>query len=235
MRYTVCLEEMEGRWVAHVPALWGCFASADECEAAQALAPQAIRDYLSWRQAHGDESVPLVPSEPPLQIAVDEIIREWLHPTDPDGYVVNAFFAADVAPLAAEDISQAQRLLEWSRADLLEAANGLTPDVLKQPVEGEWSIGGILNHTSRAEWWYLTRLGLAPPADHEPGTWRERLDMARARLMDVLPQLLGVARVEVHVGEVWSPRKMLRRALWHERDHTHHILQFRARLGMKAD
>lgn len=26
-------------------------------------------------------------------------------------------------------------------------------------------------------------------------------------------------------GEFWSPRKLLRRAIWHERDHTNHILQ----------
>jgi hypothetical protein len=24
-------------------------------------------------------------------------------------------------------------------------------------------------------------------------------------------------------GEFWSPRKLLRRAVWHERDHTGHI------------
>jgi hypothetical protein len=24
-------------------------------------------------------------------------------------------------------------------------------------------------------------------------------------------------------GEMWSPRKVLRRAVWHERDHTEHI------------
>jgi hypothetical protein len=24
-------------------------------------------------------------------------------------------------------------------------------------------------------------------------------------------------------GEFWSPRKLLRRAVWHERDHTEHI------------
>jgi hypothetical protein len=24
-------------------------------------------------------------------------------------------------------------------------------------------------------------------------------------------------------GELWSPRKVLRRALWHERDHTDHL------------
>ena len=227
-RFTVCLEEMEGRWIAHVPALWGCFASADDRETAQSLAPQAIRDYLNWRQAHGDRSVTPADS---IDIRVDEIVREWLHPTDPDGYAINAFFAADVAPLAADDVDQARRLLEWSHADLFGAVDGLTPDGLNKSVEGEWSIGRILNHVSRAEWWYLTRLGLAPPAEQEPDTWRERLDMARARLLEVLPQLVGVARVEVHVGEVWSPRKLLRRALWHERDHTQHILQFRARLG----
>ena len=28
-------------------------------------------------------------------------------------------------------------------------------------------------------------------------------------------------------GEFWSPRKLLRRAVWHERDHTVHIRKLR--------
>jgi len=228
MRYALCLEEMEGRWIAHVPALPGCFASARDRESARSLAPAAIRDYLTWRQAHGDP--PTIAD--PLEIAVDEVVREWVHPADPD-YVVNAFFAADVPPLAARDIDEALRLLAWSRAGLLAAVEGLTPESMNQPVEGEWSIAGILNHTARAEWWYLDRLGLAGFAREDlPIGWRERLDRVRVRLIEVLPQLEGIARVETAIGENWSPRKMMRRALWHERDHTQHIHQFRARLGV---
>ena len=35
--------------------------------------------------------------------------------------------------------------------------------------------------------------------------------------MDGVKQVIGVD------GEFWSPRKVLRRALWHERDHMEHI------------
>jgi hypothetical protein len=31
-------------------------------------------------------------------------------------------------------------------------------------------------------------------------------------------------------GETWSARKVLRRSLWHRRDHTAHIAKLRARL-----
>jgi len=45
----------------------------------------------------------------------------------------------------------------------------------------------------------------------------------RARLLEVLPSLVGVEQVVGRRGELWSPRKLLRRALWHERDHAEHI------------
>jgi len=227
MRYDMCLEEMERRWIAHVPALLGCYASADDREAALALIPQAIRDYCAWRRAHGDASISL---DPAIDVAVDEIVREWLHPAE-SGADVNAFFTVDAPALTAQDIDLALRLLDWGRADLLQAVHDLDPDVMSRPVEGEWNIVGILNHTGRSEWWYLDRLELAPTQD-DPGQWRARLEMARTRLLEVLPRLEGVARIEAKRGETWSPRKMLRRALWHERDHTQHILQFRERLGV---
>ena len=122
MRYALCLEEMEGRWIAHAPALPGCFASADARDAAQALAPQAIRDYLGWRQAHGDRSVS---PDASIETHVDEVSREWALPDNPD-YVVNAFFAADVLPLTAPEIPTLRQLFEWSRADLLASLEGLS-------------------------------------------------------------------------------------------------------------
>jgi hypothetical protein len=47
----------------------------------------------------------------------------------------------------------------------------------------------------------------------------------RTRLAEALPNLEGMSKVVGKDGEFWSPRKVVRRALWHERDHTFHILK----------
>ena len=39
MPYVVCAEEMDGRWIAHVPDLPGCFTSHSERDLAIAAAP----------------------------------------------------------------------------------------------------------------------------------------------------------------------------------------------------
>jgi len=226
MPHLVSLEQVEGRWVAFVPALAGCFASAGTRDAALALLPEAVRSYLIWRRDKGDASV-ASDQEPTFEI--EEIVREWPDPAHPE-YIVSAFFAADAPPLTGQDISLGVRLLDWAYADLL-TAGALPADVLGEKVEGDWSVAGILTHCSHAEWWYLHRLGLAP-AQKEPSTWRERFTLAHQQLVTVLPTLEGVARIVLADCELWSPRKMLRRALWHERDHTAHIHQFRLRLGV---
>ena len=222
MPYQLCLEEMESRWIAHVPALPGCFASEADREAAVAKAPRAIVDYLAWLRAHG-EPVP----DGPVSAEVIEIHRAW-HST-PDNEV-NAFFAADRPPLAADEIAHALKLLEWTRADLLASVEGLSPDQLAREVENRWSIRGILNHTGRGELWYLDRLGLGLPRDGLPKDVFEQLETVRSHFRSTLSALAGEDRVSVADHEHWSPRKMLRRALWHERDHTNHVLQFRERL-----
>jgi hypothetical protein len=86
-----------------------------------------------------------------------------------------------------------------------------------------WSIDGILRHVGGAEWWYMDRLGLAIPREQVPDEPFERLEKVRAHLISVLPRLIGSAQVVGINGEIWSPRKLLRRAVWHERDHKAHI------------
>ncbi len=51
----------------------------------------------------------------------------------------------------------------------------------------------------------------------------ESLELVRAHFLGWLPKQEGVRRMIDEEGETWSPRKVLRRALWHERDHTEHI------------
>jgi hypothetical protein len=86
-----------------------------------------------------------------------------------------------------------------------------------------WSIAGILNHIGGAEWWYLDRLGLAFSRAEVPESPFDRLPKVRERLLEILPGLAGVKQVVGVAGEFWSPRKLLRRAIWHEYDHMDHI------------
>jgi predicted RNase H-like HicB family nuclease len=223
MLYRLNLEEMEGRWIAYVASLPGCFASADTFSAALALAPQAIADYLAWLHGHGEA---IAPHE--LATEMGELHRAWN--SGPD-YEVNAFFATDRAPLTSSEITRALRLLAWTRVDLLAAIEGISADDLVHEVEPGWSIRRILQHIGGSEWWYLDRLGLAFPKAEVPEDPFVRLERVRAHFRSVLPSLAGVDKLAAPEMELWSPRKMLRRALWHERDHTAHIRQFRRRLA----
>jgi len=222
MPYVVCAEEIERRWIAHVPDLPGCFASHPERETAISSIPKAVETYLEWCRRHG-----LRVSGFSGPMMVSEVVRAWRYEDD---YEVNAFFAADRPPLIPDEIARALRFLEWSHADLLASVAGLSPDDLAREIEEGWSIRRILQHVGGAEWWYLDRLGVAFPQAEVPEDAFVRLEKVRAHFRMVLPSLAGDARLAEPDHELWSPRKMLRRALWHERDHTDHILQFRRRL-----
>ena len=68
------------------------------------------------------------------------------------------------------------------------------------------------------------------PREDVPEDASARLEKVRSYFLTVVPTLVGDDRLAETEMETWSPRKMLRRALWHERDHTQHILQFRQKL-----
>jgi hypothetical protein len=48
--------------------------------------------------------------------------------------------------------------------------------------------------------------------------------VVRQRLIASLPELVGSTQVVGTGGEFWSPRKVVRRAIWHELDHIRHIM-----------
>lgn len=223
MPYTVCAEEMEGVWIAHAPDLPGCFASHLNREAAIGAIPRAVEDYQTWCRGHGLRISGL--SGPMI---VTEVIRAWNYE---DEYEVNAFFASDRPPLMKEELAELDRLLRATRADLEEALEGLTHDDLQVEFPDErWPILGILEHLANAEHWYFDRLGLAQPTGdlrHDP---LERIVSVRDHTLASLPLLVSRIGVVTVSGETWSARKVMRRTLWHERDHTAHILRLRQRL-----
>lgn len=209
-------------WVLNHP---GCFAHGANSDLAQGNLTAAAQNYLDWIAKH-DADPWLTPGD--FEMRVEETWEAYQINDEfelvEEGYEINAWFLHDWKPLTEEDIQRGLKMLAWSRADLLEMVRDLSHEDLKQRYpEERWNIAGILKHTGGAEWWYLDRLGLAFPRPEVPADAFERLEKVRDHLVKVLPDLVASRQVVGIDGEFWSPRKMLRRALWHEKDHTDHI------------
>ncbi len=221
MVYTLNLEHLDGRWYAHVAELPGAFSDGATVDEATRTAAQAIANHLVWSEADGDHG-------PRPMTTVAEIIRSWNYAPE---YEVNAFFATDRPPLTEGDVDEMRKLLYLARAELLDSFLGLNFEQLAlKPDADTWSVYEVLQHVSSAENWYLDRLGLA----HEPA-WEMkdtlgRVLLVRQHLLDVLPQLIGDERIAEWNGELWSPRKVVRRALWHELLHARDIKRIRGLL-----
>lgn len=211
----------------------GCFAYGQDAAEAERNMTQAAQDYTSWVRAHGmtwmNDGLP--------EIKVEEAFDAYRLSPDPDqipvpgaGALIESFFLCDGEPLNGTDIERSFKLLDWSRQDLLRVVKGLSDQQLNEEHPGErWSINGILLHVAHAEWWYQERVG-SPFPEHEddlPSDPPACLELVRAHFSSMLPKLEGVHQALDVEGEIWSPRKMLRRALWHERDHTQHIRKLR--------
>jgi hypothetical protein len=210
-------------WVLDHP---GCFSYGDNADQAIDILPDAIFNYAAWAQARGADWI----NVEQIELAIDEtfecypIDEKTFERVEKDGSMVESSFLHDWKPLTHLEIERALRILDWTRNDLLSIVGHLDPEKLAATHPGErWSIDGILRHIGGAEWWYMERLGRTFPESELPKAPRERLDKVRAALVELLPQLEGVNQVVGLEGELWSPRKVLRRAVWHERDHVDHI------------
>jgi hypothetical protein len=211
-------------WALDYP---GCYAYGKNADESLAHLPAAIRAYSNWISQFGDtwvrtENIDLDVSEVWNNYHINEQFDRI--PPNENAYLVDSWFQHDWKPLTGLDIERALKLLSWSRAALFDTIKGLEAEKLDQTYPGErWSINGILKHVGGAEWWYMDRLGRAFPQGEVPKAPLERLEKVRAAFVELLPKLEGVKCVMGVDGEFWSPRKVLRRALWHERDHTDHI------------
>ncbi len=229
MRISIGLElDNEGRALAWALDYPGCFAYGVEGPDAVIALPRALVSYEDWVARHGQ------PGWANLGDFDLRVVETWQVYTINDqyeeeagGYAVNAWFRHDWKPLQPEEIERGLVLLSWSRQDLLRVVQGLEDQVMDLATPGErWSIRGILKHVANAEWWYLDRLNLVEGGrDQLPKDVFERLEKVRDLLSQTLPALAGREIVLGKDGELWSPRKLLRRVLWHEINHRDHILQ----------
>lgn len=227
MLISVGLElDNEGRALAWALDFPGCFAyGAEGPEAVIALARE-LAVYEDWVNRHaGPGGLQLEDYDLRIVDTFQVYTINDQYDLQEGGYAVNAWFLQDWKALTGREIERGLDLLHWSRDDLLR----LTGDIGEEPMDrqrpGErWSIRGILKHVANAEWWYLDRLGQAEAGREQlPKDTFERLAWVRERLNLALPGLENRDLVQGKQGEFWSPRKLLRRALWHEIDHYRHI------------
>ncbi len=204
----------------------GCFTYGADGDAALVALPEAIRTYATWIEKREPSWVDVSKIELQVEDTWTDYNIDETYDRNPksDYYMVDAWFQHDWKPLTALDIQRGLKLLAWSRSDLSDLLDTLTPAKWAYKPDNErWDIAGIVKHIGGAECWYLDRLALALPREQIPDEPFARLKVSRARLNEVLPTLEGSKQVVGVDGEFWSPRKILRRALWHEWDHIEHI------------
>lgn len=220
--HPILLEQMEDRWIGHLADLPGCFGAGQSPDEALASVPEAVEAYVRWR---GER-------EPGFAVAATDVeVVEQVPARLVGDYEIDAFFEADRPPLTSADVKRYVTYLGWARQSLLRSTLGLHDSHLRLPLRGErWPIIGVLEHVADSENWYLRRLGRGIPQAHLPDDAFKRLATVRKHLLEVLPQLAGDDHVVEREGELWSARKVARRALWHERDHTAHIRKMRVQL-----
>jgi hypothetical protein len=218
----------EGRSQAWVLGHPGCFAYGVNGDEALIAVPKAIQAYGKWISSHTPDSwlseADLAQREYRLEETWECYSINEDYEVVQDGYEVNAWFRHDWLPLKGIDIQHGLLLLSWGRQELLKTVSDLSEEILNRTYPQErWSIAGILKHIAGAEWWYLDRLGLAFAREDVPDDPFDRLEKVRSYLVEILPGLAGSTRVVGISGEFWNPRKLLRRAVWHEYDHIDHI------------
>ncbi len=210
--YVECDDETlkEGGYLAHIPAIPGCVGRGLTKKEAVARCEETLRAYLALLIHAGVSGVPRETEK--FEFEVHEC--------------AGATFPSDYNPLMPNETEQLVQWMEVSRDELLETVAKLPPGALDwKPNPNIYSIREILNHIANADWWYVQRL------KKWPTDLMERLAATRKLLTDSLRSLDDAERgqVTVHYGEEWTPRKVARRALEHEREHLAQIREIAER------
>ena len=205
-----------GAWMLDWP---GAFVWGPTREGALARVRSAVYRFNEWLADH-DESTP----EPPLGM---QIVEEVAASRRPDGYEVNATFAADDRPITEDDIETTIRRLGCAREDLLVVGEEVRRAGATASVEADGrDLDGVLRHVAGAETWFVSRLD---PDARYTGP-REPLESYLAESRDFLVEGLRRLPTGQHVAprtdtkdETWTPAKVLRRALYHSLDHLEEL------------
>jgi uncharacterized damage-inducible protein DinB/predicted RNase H-like HicB family nuclease len=231
MIYDLYLQvQRTGRTHAHVPALPGCNWLADTPDLAWSRAVESISQHLVWLAKYAHPA-------PPEDEPVIPRLAQQRKSTARDGHLVG-FFESERQPVLPAEIPGFLELMSSARAELLSSVRDLPAEVSnRRPAPGSWSVQETLRHVAGAERWYLTRIldpATIPVFKPSRSVW-QRLETVRALAVDRLSGLTAAERsavVAARSGELWSARKVFRRFLEHEREHTAHIREILDRLSV---
>jgi predicted RNase H-like HicB family nuclease/uncharacterized damage-inducible protein DinB len=185
--------------VAHVPALPGASARGKTIEEAKENIRVAIEDYLSLLRDVGE----------PVPKASQDIHLEFEE-------VNTTTFLTDYDAIHPNEMETLFRWMAVSRQELMDLVKNLPEDAFQwKPDDDTPTIRDILCHMAEADLWYTDRLKQWPEAP------LFRLAATRGVALERLRALgdKDRARATIHEGEEWTPRKVVRRMLEHEREH----------------
>ena len=191
--------------VAHVPALPGASARGKTIEEAKENIRVAVEDYLSLLRDVG-EQVPKASED--IHLEFEEV----------DGTT----FLTDYDALRPNEMETLFRWMAVSRQELMDLVKSLSQEAFEwTPEDDTPSIRDILCHVAESDLWYTDRLKQWPEAP------LYRLAATRGVALERLRALSEEdrSRVTVHEGEEWTPRKVVRRMLEHEREHIAQLRQ----------
>jgi len=230
MNYSVVLEEgRDGGFTAWVVELPGCFARAPTREQIEIKLSAAIRDFLQWRQSHGDA----VQSD---DVAF-EIVSSVVTVANAAEGDTSVLLVVDRAPLEPMEWRRTETWLEDSRQELLRFLQRVRNVSLDWTPEGSSrSLQQTIFHLAMVEIMYAvwtfdlhSMVGV-----EEFLAWTRRVASARMReLADRSDDQVTVADwAGAPKPEEWTARKAARRLLWHERLHRRSLeCHFREQSG----
>jgi predicted RNase H-like HicB family nuclease/uncharacterized damage-inducible protein DinB len=172
-RYLVYLEtHSDGRCMAHVSGLPGCFVRAPTRDEVLRQLSDVIRAYHAWLRAHGEPVPPIeagtvsTPDEPmDFEIAGEST---GFGPFDRGNAA--ALFPPDREPITLEQMEHHFQLLAHTRADLLALLRDLPDDILDwQADPHSFTLRALLRHVGNAEEWYISRV---VPPETLPPEWK---------------------------------------------------------------
>jgi hypothetical protein len=229
MRIEIGLENgYENKSIAWALDYPGCFAYGDDGTAAIMAFPRAFIGYKERVQSRiGHDWIDFDDFDIHLAETFDCYQVEGRILPSAGGKNVTAFWQVDWKPLSQDEIERGLQVLHWSRMDLIDLTKDLSEEKLDREVPDEkWGIRGILNHLAASELWLLDRVNSSGSESSTlPEDTFRRLNVTRNIFETTLHSLANDPRVVGKDGSIWSPRKILRRAAWHEVDHINHIFR----------